>query len=110
MSCPGADSWRDAVDLMSQALQNREFVEAFTCLYGNSAGGLAVVGTMVWFTVAAMSYIRTGSYALPVVFTLLFGGAALVQVVAPVLGFVSLLLIGGLSLMVLLIARRMDRP
>jgi len=69
-----------------------------------------VVGTLVWFTVATMSFIRTGSYALPVVYTLLFGGAALVQVVAPVLGFVSMLLLGGLSIMVVLIARRMDRP
>lgn len=98
------------MDTMSTALDNQEFIDAFTCLYANVGGGLAVVGTLVWFTVAAMSFIRTGSFALPFVYTLLFGGAALLQVVAPVLGFVSLLLMGGLSLLVVLIARRMDRP
>jgi len=95
---------------MTQALQNREFVDAFTCLYANAGGGLAVVGTLVWFAVASMALVRSGSFALPIVYTLLFGGAALVQVVAPALGFVSLLLMGGLSLLVVLIARRMDRP
>lgn len=110
MSCSGADTWSGALDAMTQSLENQEFIDAFTCLYANTGGGLVVVGTLVWFTVAAMSFIRTGSFALPFVYTLLFGGAALVQVVAPALGFVSILLMGGLSVLVVLIARRMGRP
>jgi len=110
MSCTDVTTWQGARDAMTQALQNREFIDAFTCLYANAGGGITVVGTLVWFTVAAMSLVRSGSYALPVVYTLLFGGAALVQVVAPALGFVSLLLMGGLSVLVVLLARRMDRP
>jgi len=42
------------------------------------------------------------------VYTLLFGGAALSQVVAPVLGMASILLLGGFSLLVVLVARRME--
>jgi len=110
MSCSEATTWQSAMDAMTKSLQNQDFVDAFTCVFATPAGGLAIVGTLVWFTVAAMSFIRTGSYALPMVYTLLFGGAALVQVVAPVLGFVSLLLMGGLSLLVVLIARRIERP
>lgn len=110
MSCSGASSFPEALDAMSQALANQEFINAFTCVYANATAGMPVLGTLVWFTVCMMSFLRTGSYAMPVVFTLLFGGAALSQVATPVLGFASLLLVGGLALMALLITRRIETP
>ncbi len=110
MSCSGADNYADAAAEMWAAVGNYEFVDAFTCTFANATAGLAIVGTLIWFTIVVMSYIRSGgSFAMPVVFTLLFGGAALSQVVAPVLGFVSMLLLGAFSLVVVLVARRMLR-
>lgn len=109
MSCTGAANYEDAADAMWTAISNFEFVDAFTCTFANATAGLAVLGTLVWFTIAAMSYIRTDSFAMPVVLTMLFGGAALSQVVAPVLGFASVLILGGFALLIVLIARRMYR-
>lgn len=108
MSCAETSGYTEAVDAAFTALQNREFVDAFTCTYAGSAGGLVVVGTFAWFTVCIMSFIRTGSFAMPVVYTLLFGGAVLAQVATPVLGFASILLLGGFALLAVLIARRME--
>jgi len=38
MSCLGADSWQGAMNTMTQAINNREFIDAFTCLYANVGG------------------------------------------------------------------------
>lgn len=110
MSCTQTSGYTSALDAAFTAIQNREFVDAFTCTYAGTLGGLLVVGTFAWFTISIMSFVRTGSFAMPVVYTLLFGGAVLAQVAAPVLGFASLLIAGGFALMALLIARRMERP
>lgn len=109
MSCPSGSDWQTALDAFTTAVDGRSFVDAFTCLFASTTpGGLLVVGTIIWFGVAAMSFVRTGSFALPVVFTLLFGGAIFAQVVTPVLGMASVLLLGSFALAVVLVARRMD--
>jgi hypothetical protein len=111
MSCTGATSFGAALDAMTTALQNREFIQAFSCVYADASGGLIVVGTLVWFCISAMSYIRTGgSFGMPVVFTLIFGGAVLGQVTTPVLGMAAVLVLGGFALVVVLLARRAERP
>jgi len=109
MSCSGETDYATAADQMWTAVSNYEFVDAFTCTFANATAGLAMLGTLVWFTIVTMSYIRTDSFAMPMVLTLLFGGAALSQVVAPVLGFASVLVLGGFALVVVLVARRMNR-
>ena len=111
MSCPDTTGYQNAVEIFWTSLQNREFVEAFTCTFASTAGGLAVVGTMVWFGVAAMSFIRTGgSIARPVVYALIIGGAVISQLATPVIGMVSSLLLGGFAIMALLLVRRLERP
>lgn len=108
MSCSGTTNYADAADLMWTAVSNAEYVQAFTCTYANATQGLVVMGTLVWFAIVAMSFVRTGSFAMPVVYTFLFGGAVLAQVAAPVLGFASVLLLGAFGLLAVLIARRME--
>lgn len=110
MSCSGTTDYAAASEVIWTALSNQEFVRSFTCTYANPMQGLIIIGTLVWFTIASMSYIRTGTFAMPVVYTLLFGGAVLVQVAAPVLGFVSILLLGAFGLLVVLVSRRIERP
>lgn len=110
MSCPDTGSYQNAADVLWTSLQNREFIEAFTCTYANAAGGLVVVGTLVWFTVSATSFIRTnGSIAMPVVYTLIFGGAVISQLAAPVIGMVSTLILGAFAIMALLLVRRIEQ-
>lgn len=108
MSCSGATGFSEAATAMSDALAAESFVQAFTCLYANATGGLVVMGTMLWFAIVTMSFVRTGSFAMPLVFTLVLGGAALAQVAGPVLGIASVLVLGGVSVIILLVARRME--
>lgn len=110
MSCPTGSGWKTALDAFSTNIDNQAFVDAFTCLFASTTpGGLLVIGTLVWFGVIAMSYIRSGgSLAMPVVYTLLFGGAVLAQVATPVLGMASVLLLGAFALVVVLVARRTE--
>lgn len=111
MSCPSATGYQNAFDVFWTSVQNREFVEAFTCTFASTAGGLVVVGTMLWFAVAAMSFVRTGgSIAMPVVYALVIGGAVISQLASPVIGMVSALLLGGFAIMALLLVRRLERP
>jgi len=94
---------------MQSAFESRAFVDAFTCLYADVTGGVMVIGTLLWFGLSAMSYIRTGgSIAMPMVYSLILGGAAVAQLAQPVLGFVSILLLGGFALIVVLVARRIE--
>ena len=109
MSCEGTTDYVQAVDVAFQQLSNAEFVDAFTCTFANALGGFVVFGTILWFVIVTMSYIRSGSFAMPLVLTLLIGGAALQQVAAPVIGFASILIPGGLAILGVLIARRIDR-
>lgn len=108
MACTGETSFDTAVNTLWTAAENAEFIDALVCTFANPFGGLAVFGTVVWFTVVSMSYIRTGSWAMPMVLTLLLGSAALQQMAQPVLGFASVLLAGGFAVVAVLIARRMD--
>jgi uncharacterized membrane protein len=111
MSCTGATGYQAMFDAAWQALQNQQFIEAFTCTFADAAGGLVVVGTLFWFAISAMSYIRSGgSFAMPIIFTLIFGGAVLGQVASPVLGMAAVLLLGGFGGLVVLFARRATSP
>lgn len=111
MSCTGANTWTAALDAMQAALADRQFIDAFTCIFADATGGLVVVGTLTWFVVSAMSFIRTGgSFAMPVIYTLIFGGAVLGQVTTPVIGMAAVLILGGFGLVTVLIARRVETP
>lgn len=85
-----------------------EFVQAFVCTFANSitVAGLALV---VWFTVSSMSYLRTGSIVMPVVYLLLLGSAALALLPVTALGIASVVLIGAGAAVVVLLLRRLDR-
>jgi hypothetical protein len=79
-----------------------EFVKAIACTYGNSAG-ILVVGLLVYGGIAGSIFIRTGDIRIPVVLTLLTGGAILPQVAAPGVAIVgiALLLAGAASITLL---------
>lgn len=65
----------------STYLSNFEFIKAFTCVYANSMGFLAL-GLLVYGAISARIYIQTGSAMIPVVLLLLTGGAVMTQVAA----------------------------
>jgi len=85
-----------------------EILKAVLCTYGDSVtvAGLIMVG---WFTVASMSYIRTGSMAMPTVLTLLIGGASIASLPSVGLDIVGIALVGGGAVIVVLFLRRLDR-
>jgi len=111
MSCQSVSGYQEALDVYWPMLKNGEFVDPFTCVLSDTMGGLVVLGTLVWGTVCLMSYSRTGgSFALPFVYTLLFGSVIITQMIGAVSGFVTILLLGSASIIVVLIARRIERP
>jgi len=76
-----------------EALMDWNFIEAFTCAYAGSVG-LFVVGTLFYVPMALAMYITTGSMMIPFVLLLMVGGAIVPQMIAPVPGFVSILVVG----------------
>lgn len=83
------------------------FLDAAICTYSMDYG-IILPGTIVWFTVISMVYIRTQSVAMPVVFTLLIGAAALTQLPAQAVNIAAILLIGGGSILFILLLRRLE--
>lgn len=85
-----------------------EVIQAFVCTY---AGSMSVVGLglVAWFTVSAMTYVRTGSIIMPVVLMLLLGSAALTQLPSVGLGVAAVVLVGSGAVIAVLAARRLDR-
>lgn len=111
MSCQGVTTYQEALDVYWSMLGDGRFVDPFTCILADMMGGVVVLGTLVWGTVSIMSYTRTGgSFALPFVYTLMFGSVIITQMIGAVSGFVTMLLLGGASIIVVLIARRIERP
>jgi len=99
--CNGMSTQADAMD----ALLNFEFVKAFTCTYAMSAGFL-VVGLLVYGGINLAILLRTGDVRIPVVLTLLTGGAIIPQVAAPGVAIVAItLLVAGAGALTLLYYR-----
>lgn len=80
------------VDSMIDALLNFHFVKAFTCTYAASAGFL-VVGLLVYGGINLAILIHTGDIRIPVVLTLLTGGAIIPQVASPGVALVGIVLL-----------------
>jgi len=76
-----------------EELMEWDFVEAFVGAYASSVG-LFVTGTLFYVPIALSMYIMTGSMMIPFVLLLLFGGAIIPQMIAPIPGFVSILVVG----------------
>lgn len=95
--CPGTEPLTHLLDF--------EFVKAVACTYGNSAP-IAVVGLLVYGGITLSIFLRTGDIRIPVVLTLLTGGAILPQVAAPGVAIVGIaLLITGAGAITLLYYR-----
>jgi len=78
------------------------FVKSIACTYANGAGILAV-GLLVYGGITLSIFLRTGDIRIPVILTLLTGGAILPQVAAPGVTIVvlGLLLTGGAAITLL---------
>jgi hypothetical protein len=78
------------------------FVKSIACTYANSAG-ILVVGLLVYGGITLSIFLRTGDIRIPVILTLLTGGAILPQVAAPGITIVvlALLLTGGAAITLL---------
>jgi len=87
-----------------------EWIQALICTYGD-AGAMSVTGfgLVVWFVVSAMTYSRTQSLIMPMVFLLVLGSVALTMLPAVGLGVAAIVLIGGGAGLAVLVARRIDR-
>ena len=86
----------------------QEFIQAFVCTYANTTTILGL-GLVVWFTVSAMTFARSGSLIMPVVLMLLLGGAALSMLPPVGLGVAAIVLVGTGAALAVLVARRLDR-
>lgn len=88
--CP---SGQTGLDLMFQF----EFIKAVTCTFAVPAGGVLVVGTIVFGAIALSSFIRTGSPIIPLGLLMLTGGAVMSTVagVATTIATVTFLLVSA---------------
>jgi len=99
--CTGVNT---ADDMISELL-SFHFVKAFTCTYAASAGFL-VVGLLVYGGIMLSIFLRTGDVRIPVVLTLLTGGAIIPQVAEPGVTIIGIaLLISGAGVLTLLYYR-----
>lgn len=89
------------------AAGSQQFIQAFVCTYAN-ATTVVGLGLVVWFTVSAMSFARSGSLIMPVVLMLLLGGAALTMLPPVGLGVAAIVLVGMGASLAVLVARRLD--
>lgn len=74
-----------------------EFIQAVTCTFAGPAGGVLVVGTIVFGAIAMSSFIRTGSPIIPLGLLMLTGGAVMSAVagVATTVATVTFLLVSA---------------
>jgi len=101
--CSGVEA--SNADQMIAELLKFNFAKAFTCTYGATTG-FVVLGLLVYAPVSLALYIRTGDVRLPVVLTLLTGGAIIPQIASPgvaVIGFT--VLVAGAGALTLLYYR-----
>jgi len=99
--CSGVST---ADDMIAELLKFH-FVKAFSCTYGASAGML-VVGLIVYGGITLSILIRTGDVRIPVVLTLLVGGAVIPQIASPGVAVIGIaLLISGAGAITLLYYR-----
>lgn len=85
-----------------------DFIEAIICTFGNT---MTVAGFLLfcWFVVSSISYIRTKSVAMPIVLLLLIGGATVPRLPSVGIQVAAVLVLGGISSVVVIVARRIDR-
>ena len=102
MTCGGGD--------YMSAFGASEWIQALICTYGD-AGAMSVTGfgLVVWFVVSAMTYSRTQSLMMPMVYLLVLGSVALTMVPSVGLGIAAIVLLGGGAGLAVLVARRLDR-
>jgi len=99
--CSGVST---ADDMIAELLKFH-FVKAFTCTYAASAG-LLVTGLIVYGGINLAILIRTGDVRIPVVLTLLTGGAIIPQVASPGVAIIGIaLLVSGAGALTLLYYR-----
>jgi len=81
----------------TEYIKDFEFVHSITCTYADAAGGVAVVGLIFYGGIAISLYVSTDDVRIPVVLTLLVGGAVISQVAAPAVALitVALLMVGA---------------
>jgi hypothetical protein len=87
-----------------------EWIQSLVCTYAD-AGAMSVTafGLVVWFVVSAMSYSRTQSLMMPIVFLLVLGSVALSMLPAVGLGVAAIVMLGGGAGVTVLVLRRLDR-
>jgi len=86
-------------------LYDFEFVKAVGCTYADSTS-ILIVGLIVYGAITLSIFLRTGDIRIPVVLTLLTGGAILPQVAAPGIAIVGIgLLLTGAGVITLLYYR-----
>jgi len=92
------------------AFGDMEWIKALICTYGD-AGAMSVTafGLVVWFTVSAMTYNRTQSLIMPMVYLLVLGSVALTMLPPVGLGVAAIVILGGGAGLVVLVLRRVDR-
>lgn len=92
------------------AFGNFEIVQSLICTYAD-AGAMNVVafGLVAWFTVSSMTYVRTQSLILPIVYLLVLGSVALSMLPSVGLGVAAIVLLGGGAGFTVLLLRRLDR-
>lgn len=84
-----------------------QFLDSALCTY-QMGYGMILPAVVVWFTVISMVYIRTQSVVMPIVLTLLMGAAVLTQLPATGVQIAAILLIGGGSMLFIILLRRLD--
>lgn len=86
-------------------LYDFEFVKAIGCTYADSTS-IVIIGLLVYGAITLSIFLRTGDIRIPVVLTLLTGGAILPQVAAPGVAIVGIaLLVTGSAAVTLLYYR-----
>ena len=90
----------------TEYIKDFQFVESIACTYADAAGGLVVVGMIFYGGIALSLYISTDDVRIPVVLTLLTGGAVISQVAAPAVTIIAVaLLLTGAGVLTLLYYR-----
>jgi hypothetical protein len=92
------------------AFGDGEWIAGLICTFADAgAMTLTAFGLVVWFTVSAMSYSRTQSLLMPMIYLLTLGSVALTMLPAVGLGVAAIVLLGGGAGITVLVLRRLDR-
>ncbi|MDS0297107.1 hypothetical protein [Halogeometricum luteum] len=84
-----------------------EFLDAAICTYQMDYG-MVLPGSIVWFTVISMMYIRTQSIVMPVIITLLVGAPMITLLPSTAQQMIATGILGGGSALFVLLLQRLD--